>query len=169
MNTMMEYKGYHASVDFDADDMLFVGKVFGIADSLNFHGTSVDELEQMFHRSIDNYLEMCAKYGRKPDKEYRGNFNIRMSPDLHRALALEAKNQNKTLNQYVVGILENHMNNRDNIKETISICYINEIIRNFDSNINSVYDEYDKYDNVIPFDSGKINSFTEYGEVAYEN
>ena len=48
MNSMLEYKGYHASVEFDAEDNLFIGEVFGINDSLNFHGTSVTELKEMF-------------------------------------------------------------------------------------------------------------------------
>ena len=56
MNSMMEYKGYHATVAYDADDGIFIGEVFGITDSLNFHGESVAELETMFHQSIDNYL-----------------------------------------------------------------------------------------------------------------
>lgn len=167
MSTMMEYKGYHASVDFDAEDRIFVGKVFGIVDSLNFHGTSVDELEQMFHQSIDNYLDMCEKYGKEPDKEYRGNFNIRMSPELHRALALEAKNQNKTLNQYVVNALEMHIYNKDNIKETIYIPYpLKQVDWCFDSSINSMYD---KYDFTIPFETKKINSFIEKVGLDYEN
>ena len=45
---IMEYKGYHAIVEFDAEDQIFVGVVFGIADSLSFHGTSVEELEKSF-------------------------------------------------------------------------------------------------------------------------
>ena len=49
MSKMMEYNGYHAQIEYDADDEIFVGKVFGLADSLNFHGTSVSELEDMFH------------------------------------------------------------------------------------------------------------------------
>lgn len=62
---MMEYKGYHASIEFDADDNLFVGEVFGITDSLNFHGESVSELEEMFKQSIDNYLELCQQIGKQ--------------------------------------------------------------------------------------------------------
>ena len=31
MGKMMEYKGYHASIEFDSDDNIFVGEVFGIA------------------------------------------------------------------------------------------------------------------------------------------
>lgn len=64
MNSILEYKGYHASVEYDADDDIFVGEVFGIADSLNFHGTSVEELKRMFEQSIDNYLDLCQKIGK---------------------------------------------------------------------------------------------------------
>ena len=35
--TMLEYKGDHASIEFDADDNIFVGEVFGITDSLNLY------------------------------------------------------------------------------------------------------------------------------------
>ena len=69
---MMEYKGYHADVHYSDEDKLFIGEVFGINDMLGFHGSSVEELENMFHQSIDNYLEMCAEFGKKPEKEYKG-------------------------------------------------------------------------------------------------
>ena len=69
MSSMLEYRGFHASVEYDAEDEIFVGEVFGISDSLNFHGTSVAELKEMFEQSIDNYLELCAKIGKTPDRE----------------------------------------------------------------------------------------------------
>lgn len=101
MKRMLSYKGYHAKIEFDADDMIFVGEVFGIQDSLNFHGTSIVELEEMFHQSIDNYLEMCAFLGKSPDKEYKGSFNVRINPDLHRKASEKAQQMGITLNQYV--------------------------------------------------------------------
>ena len=102
MNSMLEYKGYHASVEFDAEDNLFIGELFGINDSLNFHGTSVTELKEMFKQCIDNYLDLCEKIGKKPDKEFKGTFNVRIPPELHKKAALEAARQNITLNQYVI-------------------------------------------------------------------
>ena len=90
MNRMMEYRGYHAQIDYDADDALFVGKVYGITDSLNFHGTSVQELEDMFHQSVDNYLSMCAEVGKTPNKEFKGSFNVRIPPELHREISIQA-------------------------------------------------------------------------------
>ena len=56
---MKEYKGYHADIRYSDEDNLFVGEVFGINDMLGFHGSSVEELENMFHQSVDNYLQMC--------------------------------------------------------------------------------------------------------------
>lgn len=101
MGSMLEYRGYHATVAYDADDNIFVGEVFGITDSLNFHGSSIDELKRTFAQCIDNYLDICEKAGKKPDKEFKGTFNVRISPELHRKAALAAAEQKITLNQYV--------------------------------------------------------------------
>ena len=74
-------------------------------DSLNFHGTSVAELKANFHECIDNYLDMCKQFGVAPDKEYKGSFNVRLEPKLHRDVAFAAEQQGITMNQYVVNAL----------------------------------------------------------------
>ena len=119
MGSMLEYKGYHASIEYDAEDNIFVGEVFGIADSLNFHGTSVDELKVMFEQSIENYLEICSAIGKDPDKEFKGTFNVRIPPELHKKAALAAVQQKITLNQYVVKAISQSFENAENVKETI--------------------------------------------------
>lgn len=118
-NSMLEYKGYHASIEFDADDNIFVGEVFGITDSLNFHGESVKELKQMFEQSIDNYLEICDQIGKQPDKEFKGSFNIRITPELHKKVALEAAKQKITLNQYVSNAIEKSFEKKEGNMSTI--------------------------------------------------
>lgn len=123
MNSMLEYKGYHASVKFDAEDEIFVGEVFGINDSLNFHATSVDELKEMFKQSIDNYLELCEKIGKTPEKEFKGTFNIRISPEMHKKAALEAAKQGITLNQYVMQAISQSFESKEIVKERIIIPY----------------------------------------------
>lgn len=105
MNSMLEYKGYHAAITYDADDELFVGEVFGINDSLSFHGKSIEELKQMFANSIDNYLDMCKHYGKEPEKEFKGSFNVRIPSELHKQIALLAAQEKITLNQYVINAL----------------------------------------------------------------
>ena len=71
-----------------------------------FHGESVDELNKMFKQSIDNYLDLCKRVGKEPEKAYKGSFNVRISPDLHRKIAIEAAEEKMTLNQYVIKALE---------------------------------------------------------------
>lgn len=105
MNSMLDYKGYHATITYNADDELFVGEVFGITDSLNFHGSSIEELKQMFAQSIDNYLDLCKQVGKDPEKEFKGSFNVRIPSELHKKISMLAAQQKITLNQYVVNAL----------------------------------------------------------------
>ena len=106
----MEYKGYHASIKYSDEDRLFVGEVLGINDSLGFHGTTVSELENAFHQSVDNYLEMCREFGKEPDKEYKGQFNVRIPPRLHREAVIYARIRNQSLNDFVTKAIENECN-----------------------------------------------------------
>ncbi len=112
MSRLMEYKGYHAGIEYDEDDEIFVGKVIGIADSLNFHGTTVSELKEAFHQSVDNYFELCRAVGKKPEKEYTGSFNIRTSPELHRKMCIAAAGEGISLNQFVNNALEKSVKKR---------------------------------------------------------
>lgn len=119
MNSMLEYKGYHASIEYDAEDNIFVGEVFGISDSLNFHGTSVTELKEMFQQCIDNYLDLCEKIGKIPDKEFKGTFNVRIPPELHKKAALAAAKEKITLNQYVMKAINQSFEEKKNPNETV--------------------------------------------------
>ena len=113
MNSMLEYNGYHATITYDADDELFVGQVFGITDSLNFHGSSIAELKQMFAQSIDNYLDLCKQVGKEPEKEFKGSFNVRIPSELHREISMLAAQQKITLNQYIINALSKSIVNAE--------------------------------------------------------
>lgn len=109
MTGMMEYKGYHAKVEYSPEDETFIGKVFGIADTLVFDGQSIEELQTMFHTSIDDYLELCREIGKQPDREYRGTFNVRVPVELHREAALAAESKDISLNQLVTEALRRYV------------------------------------------------------------
>ena len=106
MANTLKYRGYHGQIEFSAEDNLFVGHVIGIQDSLNFHGSSIDEITVSFHDCIDGYLEMCKTFGREPDQEYKGSFNVRISPPLHRSAAIQAEAEGKSLNQFIQEAIE---------------------------------------------------------------
>lgn len=98
---MLEYNGYTGQVEFDDEAGLFHGEVLDTRDVITFQGTTVEELEQAFRDSIDDYLEFCAERGEEPDKPFSGKLMVRLNPALHRRLYLEAKRLGKSLNQYI--------------------------------------------------------------------
>ena len=101
MSNLMEYKGYHGKVEYSSEEKLFHGRVIDIDDTIAFAGTSVDALEKSFRDSIDGYIEWCEQTGKKPAKEYKGSFNVRISSELHRDAAISAATRGMTLNQFV--------------------------------------------------------------------
>ena len=101
MNNLLEYGGYHARIELDSEEMIFVGTVFGINDSLSFHGTSIEELTTKFKECIDNYLLLCSQIGKEPEKEFRGSFNIRIDPELHKEIAYSAFKNKRSMNREI--------------------------------------------------------------------
>lgn len=101
MSDDLEYKGYRGSVEYSGEDRVFFGKVLFVDSLLMYHGTSVDEIEQAFKKTVDHYLALCKKTGRSPKKPYSGSFNVRIGSDLHRNAAQAAYHRNINLNEYV--------------------------------------------------------------------
>ncbi len=72
---MMTYKGFFGVVEYDDDAPIFSGEVINTRTVITFQGTTVDEVENEFHASVDDYLEWCKKDGIEPEKPYSGKFN----------------------------------------------------------------------------------------------
>lgn len=102
----MEYKGYRASVSYDASAEIFHSEVLNTRTVLTFQGNSVDELKAAFRDTVDDYLAWCRERGKDPEKPYSGRFVLRMSPELHRRLATDAVEAGKSLNALIQERLE---------------------------------------------------------------
>ncbi|MBR1502541.1 MAG: type II toxin-antitoxin system HicB family antitoxin [Prevotella sp.] len=105
MNTMT-YKGYLGSVNYSDKDQVFFGKIEGINGLVNFEGESVKELTEAFHEAVDDYLAYCKDEGIEPDKSYSGILNVRLTPAIHRQIAMLARQAGMTLNAYIKDALE---------------------------------------------------------------
>jgi predicted HicB family RNase H-like nuclease len=97
----MKYKGYEGSIVYDDEGEIFHGEVMNTKDVITFQGRSVSELKRAFKESIDDYLEFCAKRGEQPEKPFSGTLVIRIDPDLHRKLAIQARKKKKSLNAFI--------------------------------------------------------------------
>lgn len=103
---MLTYKGYDAIVDFDDEAKILHGEVLHLNDVITFQADCVDDVEQAFHDSVDDYLEFCSENHRKPDKPYSGFISLRIKPELHRELVSAAKRKKESVNSFIVDALE---------------------------------------------------------------
>ena len=106
MKNTIEYKGYVGSIEFSEEDSLFYGKVMGIRALISYEGSNAKDLVDDFHFAVDEYLEMCAEEGIEPEKAYKGSFNIRISPELHKQAVIAAMAQQISLNSFVEHSIE---------------------------------------------------------------
>lgn len=97
----MKYKGYHGHVNYDEKAKLFHGEVIGLRDVITFQGTSVEELEQAFKDSVDEYLDFCKELKREPEKPFSGKLLLRLPPDIHERVAYEAERSGLSLNTWI--------------------------------------------------------------------
>ena len=108
----MKYKGYEALVTFDEDDRILCGRVLSTRDVISFEAESVDEIERAFHEAVDDYLEQCTQAGRDPARSFSGKLIVRMNPDLHRDVYLEAARAGASLNAWITESLEDRIAER---------------------------------------------------------
>ncbi|MDO9256605.1 MAG: type II toxin-antitoxin system HicB family antitoxin [Bacteroidales bacterium] len=101
MKDVLNYKGFIGSVHFSADDSIFYGKVEGITDLVTFEGETVKELTEAFHFMVDEHIKDCEAENIAPEKSYKGSFNVRLTPELHKRIAVSAKMRGITINKFV--------------------------------------------------------------------
>jgi predicted HicB family RNase H-like nuclease len=101
MSNLLSYKNYNGTVEYSKEDGCLFGKVVGIKSLLSYEGDSIQELEKDFQTVIDEYIADCEERGVQPEQPYKGSFNVRISPELHRTIAIYAMEHGKTLNAAV--------------------------------------------------------------------
>ena len=106
---VMKYKDFLGSVHFSAADDQFVGRIEEIDDLVTFEGSSVAELKRAFKEAVEDYVELCAAAGKPVRRSFKGSFNIRIGPELHRSAYRCAVEDGISLNQFVQQSLEHEV------------------------------------------------------------
>ncbi|MDE6607311.1 MAG: type II toxin-antitoxin system HicB family antitoxin [Lachnospiraceae bacterium] len=101
MSNLLSYKNYNGTVEYSREDNCLFGKVIGLKSLLSYEGESLSELEQDFQNVIEEYLDVCKEQNMEPEQPYKGSFNVRITPELHRMIALYALEHGKSLNAAV--------------------------------------------------------------------
>jgi len=100
-DNMLKYKDFYGSVEYSAADECFFGKIIGTTDLVTFEGNSVNNLKKAFADAVEDYLILCKEAGKEPQKVFKGSFNIRISPELHKTAAAIANREGISLNAFV--------------------------------------------------------------------
>ena len=101
MKDVITYKDFIGSVHFAAEDRVFYGKIEGINDLITFKGETVKQLEEGFKFMVDEHIKDCKKNNLPLEKSYKGNLNIRLTPEIHKKAAHNAALRGISLNQYI--------------------------------------------------------------------
>ncbi|HCS38346.1 MAG TPA: toxin-antitoxin system HicB family antitoxin [Anaerolineaceae bacterium] len=104
---MLKYKEYIGNnIEYDAEGKIFTGEVLGLRTVLTFQGRTPEEVETSFKETIDLYIEMCKQDDVSPERPYSGKFNVRIPPELHREIALQASAEKMSINDWAIKAFE---------------------------------------------------------------
>ena len=104
--TTMHHEGYIATIDLDEEAGLFHGEVVNTRNVLTFQGRTLKELMKAFADTIADYVAWCRERGKEPERPYSGHFTLRVSPELHRRVAVAAARAGKSVNGFVAETLD---------------------------------------------------------------
>ena len=95
----VEYKSYQGAVSYE--DGRLVVQILHITDFVVAECESAPEVADVFRDLVDEYITDCKTLGREPNKPFKGTFNVRVSPELHREAVLSATRHEQSLNSWV--------------------------------------------------------------------
>lgn len=107
----LKYKGYLGTIEPDLENNILFGKIAFIRDLITYEAKTLSEMEKEFHLSVDLYLEDCKEMNKEADIPFKGVFNVRVNPELHRKVAELAMKEEITLNAFINKALEKEVSN----------------------------------------------------------
>jgi predicted HicB family RNase H-like nuclease len=102
--TILKYKDYQGEVGYE--DGVLVIRLLHLDDFVTAECDKASDVQRTFEELVDDYLETCRQVGKEPHKPFRGTFNVRVSPALHRQIAMLASEEGITLNAWVARAID---------------------------------------------------------------
>ena len=121
----LKYNDYQGSVTFE-DGQLIV-QILHIDDFVTTECDSASGAQQAFEALVDDYLETCKALEKEPSKPFKGSFNVRVYPNLHRMIAMAAIDSNETMNAWIAKALEEKVDRQQSVKRIADPLYINRL------------------------------------------
>lgn len=106
---ILKYKEFEGSAELDMKRNVCRGKILFIDDAVTYESASIQDLQNEFEEAVDDYIETCKQIGKEPQKSCRGQFNVRVSPELHRAATRRSITDDTSLNEVVRSALQAYL------------------------------------------------------------
>jgi predicted HicB family RNase H-like nuclease len=103
----LRYKDFQGSVEFE--DGRLVIRILHIDDFVTTEVDRASEAQNAFAELVEDYLVTCAELGKDPCKPFKGSFNVRVAPELHRQATMSAAELNETLNAWISKAMEERL------------------------------------------------------------
>ncbi len=114
---LLQYKGYEGTAELDMIRRVCRGRILFIDDLVTYEAKTPARLQKEFEVAVDDYIDTCAQVGKEPQRPFRGLFNVRVTPALHRAAALRAARDGVALNEVVVRALTEYLGIRAEVND----------------------------------------------------
>jgi predicted HicB family RNase H-like nuclease len=113
-STLLFHKGYYGSIEPSLSEGVLRGRALFINQDVTYEALTVSDLQPAFEAAIVNYLKSCEADKRAPERPFRGQFNVRVAPNLHKSAALRARQEKTSLNTIVVNALQHYLSTNHN-------------------------------------------------------
>jgi predicted HicB family RNase H-like nuclease len=100
----LNYKEFQGSVDFEEGRLII--RILHIDDVVTTEIDSAAQAQGAFEELVDDYVQTCAELSKEPCKPFKGTFNVRVTPELHRQIAMAAADDARTMNGWIASALE---------------------------------------------------------------
>lgn len=120
---LLQYNGYEGTAELDMTRRVCRGHVLFIDDVVTYEANTPDLLQKEFEAAVDDYLETCTQVGKLPQRPFKGLFNVRVPPTLHRAAAVRATADGVALNEVVVQALTAYLHIRPEVNHLVTVTF----------------------------------------------
>jgi len=120
---ILKYKDYEGTTELDMTRGICRGKVLFIDDLVTYESAFPAELQKEFEAAVEDYLQTCVAVGKEPQRPFRGLFNVRVTPTLHRAATLRAVVDGVSLNEVVVRALDAFVSVKADVNHNVRVTF----------------------------------------------
>ena len=168
---IIKYKDFEGSVETDIERNCCRGKILFIDDLVTYESETLQGLQKQFEESVEDYVETCKQIGKEPQKPFRGLFNVRVKPELHRAAVKKAAADETSLNDLVSKALESYLSKTSTVMKSTGFepLLVNDMTSNAGSEVSvlRVQDDKTSFLEVNSSANNKFFTISEHSNVVH--